>query len=1092
MQPPTIQCGGALRAPVENHSRRAIKKVGPASLNDRLNCSYNGDVSLPLRTAKFNGTSGRSGKIGMMKKRACILAVPVLLALALSPAGALEPTTLITQYGHAVWRVRDGVLTAAPTAVAQTKDGYIWIGTETGLLRFDGNRFEQWAPAHWDEVRDHTVDDLLTASDGTLWIGTSSNLASWKDGKLTVAGPPGVEGWVNKIVEDRRHRIWVAMTRRLDRQPLCQALGTALRCYGPSDGLSLPFGLSLSLNSDGSLSVGSSDTVEKWSPERGKIVSAKASGVSQFAGLKVIAYIDAQSDGSALVGIRINGRGLGLQRLRGNSFTPYTAAGLDSSSLDVETLFTDRSGALWIGTSQSGLYRVVNGAAEHYTTKEGLSGDYVRAFYEDREGNMWVVTDGGLDCFHDLKVLSWSTAEGLPSGSVFSISAGKDGSVLVGVENSLSILRNGKVTSISGIPGMPAGYVNAVLEDNAGRYWAGIGNQLTIFDGHKFTAVLRPDGRPTGIITSLAQAPDGSIWAIGLPRPMTLFHLRHGSITDVFEGGENGDVVASDGSTGAWSAIAGRLIHYASGHATSFQLGTAQGRARFGKVIAIVTSPDGAVWVSGRDGVWLFKDGRSHLLGASNGLPCENVTGLVFSKTQSLWMRADCGVIEVPDDSLNAWMADPSSAVRYRIIDPSDGASLSSAVFSPQMALAPDGRIWIANLTAIEVLDPDHIPMNRLPPPVHIEAILADRKRFSLTSGLQLPALTRDIEIQYTALSFVAPQKVRFRYMLDGRDTKWQDPGTRRAAFYQDLKPGHYRFHVVAANNDGVWNETGDSFDFYIKPAWFQTVWFRLLWITSVCLLLVALYRIRVRAIARAMSARFDERLDERTRMARELHDTFLQTVQGSKIVADDALASGTDQERMRRALEKLSFWLGQAVSEGRTALHALRVSTTEKNELAEFLERTLKEQCHDPNVSVATTVIGDARNLHPIVRDEVSLIAREAIHNACAHSKASQLRVELRYAEDLRLCIRDNGIGIDPDVLDAGKTGHFGLRGIRERSACIRAKLTISSSRIHGTDVTLKIPGDVAYLSGKRSRIARYAALVGKWLSKPGRGSSE
>jgi signal transduction histidine kinase len=214
--------------------------------------------------------------------------------------------------------------------------------------------------------------------------------------------------------------------------------------------------------------------------------------------------------------------------------------------------------------------------------------------------------------------------------------------------------------------------------------------------------------------------------------------------------------------------------------------------------------------------------------------------------------------------------------------------------------------------------------------------------------------------------------------------------------------------------------------------------------------------------------------------------------VQGSKIVADDALASGTDEERMRRALEKLSVWLGQAVNEGRKALHALRVSTTEKNELAEFLNQTLKEQCHDPNLSAAATVVGDARNLHPIVRDEISLIAREAIHNACEHSRASQVRVELRYAEDLRLCIRDNGIGIDPDVLDAGKTGHFGLRGMRERSARIRARLAISSSRNHGTEVVLKIPGDVAYLSGPRNQIARYAALVGKWISKPGRGSSE
>jgi signal transduction histidine kinase len=226
------------------------------------------------------------------------------------------------------------------------------------------------------------------------------------------------------------------------------------------------------------------------------------------------------------------------------------------------------------------------------------------------------------------------------------------------------------------------------------------------------------------------------------------------------------------------------------------------------------------------------------------------------------------------------------------------------------------------------------------------------------------------------------------------------------------------------------------------------------------------------------MSARFDERLDERTRMARELHDTFLQTVQGSKMVADDALASGTNEDRMRNALVKLSTWLGQAVTEGRAALHALRASSTERNQIAEFLERTLKEQCHESSLSVALTVVGDPRELHPIVRDEISLIAKEAIHNACLHSKASQLRLDLRYADDLRLCFKDNGIGIDPNILETGRAGHFGLQGMKERSARIRAKITISSSRNTGTEVILRVPGEIAYERDDQTLIDRFKAL--------------
>ena len=323
----------------------------------------------------------------------------------------------------------------------------------------------------------------------------------------------------------------------------------------------------------------------------------------------------------------------------------------------------------------------------------------------------------------------------------------------------------------------------------------------------------------------------------------------------------------------------------------------------------------------------------------------------------------------------------------------------------------------------------------------------------------------------------MVPQKVRFRYWLEGHDVGWQDPGTRRQAFYNNLRPGTFTFRVIACNNDGVWNKMGSSLRFSVAPAWFQTTWFQALWITSVCLFIWIIYHLRVRHIAAEISARFDVRLDERTRMALELHDTFLQTVQGSKMVADDALDPAADQLRMRHALEKLSVWLGQAVTEGRAALHALRVTTTERNHLAEFLERTAREHSQRTPISVAFTVIGDAREVHPIVRDEISRIAEEGIRNACLHSNASQLSMELRYARNLSLRIHDNGVGIDPEVVEAGKTGHFGIQGMKERSARIRAKITITSTRNSGTTISLTVPGEVIYRREKRRLFARFYA---------------
>jgi signal transduction histidine kinase len=305
---------------------------------------------------------------------------------------------------------------------------------------------------------------------------------------------------------------------------------------------------------------------------------------------------------------------------------------------------------------------------------------------------------------------------------------------------------------------------------------------------------------------------------------------------------------------------------------------------------------------------------------------------------------------------------------------------------------------------------------------------------------------------------------VRFRYKLEGRDTSWQEPGTRRQASYSDLRPGNYKFRVIASNNDGVRNEAGASLDFSIAPTWYQTNWFRILCIVFGVFIVWVIYRLRVRQIAKSIGARFDERLAERTRMARDLHDTFLQTIQGSKLVADDALEPSTDPVRMRRAMEQLSLWLGRAMQEGRAALNSLRTATTQGNDLADTLRSVTEDGLIPSPMTVTFSVIGDAKEIHPIVRDEVHRIGYEAIRNACTHSGASRLEVELGYADDLVLRVSDDGTGIDSAIADKGRIGHLGLQGMRERAARIGAKLTLRSSTSTGTEIKLVVPGDIIF----------------------------
>lgn len=308
------------------------------------------------------------------------------------------------------------------------------------------------------------------------------------------------------------------------------------------------------------------------------------------------------------------------------------------------------------------------------------------------------------------------------------------------------------------------------------------------------------------------------------------------------------------------------------------------------------------------------------------------------------------------------------------------------------------------------------------------------------------------------------PERVRFRYKLEGIDKDWQDAATRRQAFYNSLRPGTYSFQVIACNNDGIWNEQGALLAFSVAPAWYQTNWFRLLSFITGLFALWVLYRLRLRKIATAMSTLFDERLAERTRIARELHDTLLQTIQGSKMVADDALEHSADPVRLRRAVEQLSSWLGQAVNEGRAALNSLRSSTTEKNDLAEALQRAI-ETCRILGSVLPTfTKAGNSREMHPIVRDEVYRIGYEAIRNACMHSGGTHLDVELRYGHDLVVRVKDNGQGIAATIITEGKEGHFGLQGMRERAVRIGAKLTIVSAANSGTEIVLVVPGDIAF----------------------------
>jgi hypothetical protein len=438
-----------------------------------------------------------------------------------------------------------------------------------------------------------------------------------------------------------------------------------------------------------------------------------------------------------------------------------------------------------------------------------------------------------------------------------------------------------------------------------------------------------------------------------------------------------------------------------------------------------------------------------------------------------MWLYLACGLVRITQAELDAWVADPSRLVGTKLFDTYDGVRTHSAAggFSPLMTKSADGKIWFLPWDGVSVIDPHHIPFNKLPPPVHIEQIVADGKTYDLSSqgsgGMHLPPRVRDLAIDYTALSLVVPEKVRFRFKLEGQDADWREVVNQRRVEYSNLPPRHYRFRVMACNNSGVWNEEGAALDFAVDPAYWQTNWFRALCAAAFLGMLWGLYLLRVRQLAHQFDMTVEARVGERTRIARELHDTLLQSFQGLMLrfqTVDEMLPARPMEakEALEGALERAD----QAIIEGRDAISDIRGSTVGGHDLGE--ERAAGD---GGAVTYRVLVEGTPRSVSPILQDEIYRIARESLRNAFRHAEARSIETEITYGDSLlRLRFRDDGKGIDPRVLErGGRSRHWGLPGIRERAKQIGAQLEVWSELGAGTEVELSIPGLIAYEESSR-----------------------
>ena len=971
---------------------------------------------------------------------------------------ALNPKLDVSQYAHTSWKIRDGFPKGQITSIAQTPDGYLWLGTEAGLFRFDGIKNVAFHPPANQELPSNFIFSLLVTRDGALWIGTAKGLASWKDGKLTqyadLAGR-----YLFKLLEDHDGTVW-ASGMAVPSGRLCAIRNGSVQCFG-DDGSLGRGAFNLYEDSKGNLWAGVKDGVWRWRPGPPKFypLAGEPDGIQCFGEDK---------EGTLLVGW--NG---GIHRFVDGKTEAYSIPGR-VGQIRARRLLHDRDGSLWIGTFNEGIVHVHEGRTDVFGQSQGLSGDTGNVLFEDREGNIWVGTGNGLDRFRDFAISTFSVNQGLSGTRIQSVLADRDGSIWLATLDGLNRFNNGQVAIINGKTHdfRP----NSLFQDHAGRIWVSTPFELGYLKEDRFVPITAA----YGAVASIAEDTTGNLWVAN--EHVGLFQVRGESVVQQipwskFGHNDPGTAVSADPLHGGlWLGFfLGGVAYYNEGRIQASY--TIADGLTAGRVNDFRLDQDGTLWIATESGLSRLKNGRFATLTSRNGLPCDGVHWLREDDARSFWFYTPCGLLRVARSELDAWAIaidnniNAQTMVQVTVFDISEGVrSLATANhFSPQVAKSTDGKLWFFfGEGGVNVVDPNHLSFNNLPPPVQIEQFIADRKIYEVTpaGNVQLPPLIRDLQIDYTALSLVVPEKILFRYKLENRDRDWQDAGNRRVVFYNDLAPGAYRFRVMACNNNGVWNETGAYVDFTIAPAYYQTAWFRVSVVVLFLLVLGVLYQLRLRQVARVVRGRMEERLEERERIARDLHDTLLQSVQGLILKFHAVLKQIPADMPAHNALEKTLDHADEVLAEGRDRIHNLRVHSASLSDLPAAFRSVAEEASQGREAIFKMVVEGHVRELHPLVLEECYCIGREAIINALTHSEGQHVEAEITYdPRQFRLRVRDDGRGIDPKILDAGgRSGHWGLQGMHERAQKIGAQLRFWSRPETGTEVELIVPGATAY----------------------------
>ena len=980
-----------------------------------------------------------------------VLLVMLTAACFSSRLYAVDPNRTFSQYIRDQWSAENGFSGGQVNAFTQTPDGYLWVGTAKGLFRFDGLNFVTAQALDPTFPSITNVLGLTTDGEGNLWVRTQGSVLRYRNGSfedLTSDLAPG--------------SFITAMSRAVGGNVVLANLLHGEILYGRKGFTSLASSqifqtalvISLAQTRDGRIWIGT-----------------RGDGLFYLANGQILPVTEGLPDRkiNSLSATRDGGLWIGTD----NGLAHWDGAAISTKNIppalnhaQISAVMEDRDGNLWIGTSR-GLLRFnrKDGSLLEETDRE--SPGEITALREDREGNIWIGSNHGIERLRDSPFVTYSVAEGLPSESNGPIYVDPEQRIWFGPLNGgLYWMQDGKVQVVlKGGPASDVIYSIAGANDDVwvGRQEGGLTHFIVRQGAVEQETYTDANGLAQNSVYAVHQSRDGTVWAGTLSGGVS--RLKNGIFTTYTTANglaSNSIAAIEEGADGTmWFATRGGLNALSGDRVLTY---TVHDGLPSEDVISLLQGSDGVLWIGTAGGLAFLSANKIH---GGQALPeslREPIFGLAEDRKGSLWIATSDHVLKVNRDRLLAGSLKEGDIREYGLADGLHG--IEGVRRDQSVVMDPRGRIWFSLNRGISVVDPQRVsaPLPAIP---HIEEISADGSPIPIRGAIQIPGPSRRLAFTYDGVSLAVPERIRFRYMLEGFDRGWSDVTSARQAIYTNLGPGSYRFRVTSSNSDGLWDGSEAAISLKIEPAFWQAWWFQISCLLSVALMVWMIYQLRLRQVSRQMHARLEERLEERERIARDLHDTLLQGFVSAAMqldVANDRLAADSPAKPI---VERVIQLMRQVSEEGRNTIRSLRSSKRTLPDLEQALSRVGQELREHSRVDFRVVAQGLPQSLHPAIRDEAYRIGREAVTNAFRHSGASRIEVEVDYASRyLRILVRDNGCGINAQVLDTGREGHWGLPGMRERAEQIGAKLVVSSGGGIGTEVDLSIPGHVAYES--------------------------